>query len=1544
MKRPLLRCALVGADTLLIECARLVLERGHEIATIAAGSTRIADWAAQAGIPTRPASEIENWDADLKALSIDHLFAITHLALLPSKIVSAVGGPAINFHDGPLPQYAGLNTPVWGILRNEREWGITWHRIEDGIDNGDVLVQRRFAIAERETALSLNTRNFEEAIESFSEVLDKLESAHAAGRPVDVERQDPHAPRSVFRRSDRPDSVLDFSQPAADVDRVVRALHFGPHPNPVAAATLWHSHAAVIAESSEIVELSAPEMAGTLLAADSAGLTIACSIGAVRLTDLRWLDGRRCAASEFVETCSAAVGHVLPQLSTDQRQWLAEFAASNQRKEASIVAALSALTPAEFPWPHRAVRSSAARSVMEVALDAPRTPAAMTNALATLLARLTPGGGRDVAMAVPLVPDFARPLIASETVVDVSGPAADTITSWQRDLLARTASLAGRPELIAGVHLPIGIRLSRHDEPLPHALVVLQPSATGEGWEVEFDASAIERSDVAAFARCLATTASPDYSAGTALLGATEREHVVHQLNNTGSAFELACVHHLIEQQAAKTPQREAVVCGDDALSYQGLLARSKRLATHLQQLGVGPDVLVGVHVERSIDLVVAVLGVLQAGGAYVPLDPAYPAHRLQHMISDSAARVIVCDDKDRRRLPLPVDGVDRTIVAVDDAREERVAGPSVDRVQPHNLAYCIYTSGSAGAPKGVLVEHGNVANFFAAMDSVIQRCPDQGGGGETWCAVTSLSFDISVLELLYTLARGIRIALYAPNALQPSPRTKAIDFSLFYFAADEAVDENDAGGKYRLLLDGARFADANGFSAVWTPERHFHAFGGLYPNPAVTAAAIAMVTERISIRAGSVVLPLHHPVEIAETWSMVDNLSNGRAGVAFANGWQPNDFVLRPDNYARTKAAMFEGIEQIRRLWRGETLTFEGPNHSHVEVATLPRPVQPELPTWITTAGDPDSFAAAGKAGANLLTHLVGQSIEQLATKIASYRTARSAAGYDPSTGVVTLMLHTFVGDDEHAVRSIVREPLRNYLNTSFNLIREHAWSFPTFRRPDGARIGNPDDLADDDIANLAGDDLAAVLDFAADRYYETSGLFGTPEQVVARVEQLQAIGVDEVACLVDFGIATDTVLAHLPHLAHARMMATRHDATSAATDTGTAPGDAGIAELIATTGTTHMQCTPSMARMLTHDPATRAALGSLHHLLVGGEALAPDLAHELQQLVAGSVTNMYGPTETTVWSSAWTVQPGFDWTPIGTPIANTQLYVLDNVGQPTPPGVAGQLWIGGEGVARGYHRQPELTEQRFRANSFTGEGRIYDTGDLARWRQLSDGSTTLEFLGRSDQQVKLRGHRIELGEIESEMRRLAGVLECAAVIREGDDHSTDQQLVAYVVASDPSFDTGAVRAVLRTRLPEVMVPSHVGVLQALPRTPNGKVDRRALATQTPTSPARPAPAPAEGDTERLVLASWYHVLGDDALGVDDNFFDVGGHSLLVVRLQRDLQEKLARTIALTDLYRFPTVRAFAASLTSDGQKSMAVAGALDRAARRRATSRGRS
>ena len=147
----------------------------------------------------------------------------------------------------------------------------------------------------------------------------------------------------------------------------------------------------------------------------------------------------------------------------------------------------------------------------------------------------------------------------------------------------------------------------------------------------------------------------------------------------------------------------------------------------------------------------------------------------------------------------------------------------------------------------------------------------------------------------------------------------------------------------------------------MWTPERHFHAFGGLYPNPAVTSAALASITQSIGLRAGSCVSPLHHPIRIAEEWSVVDNISGGRVGISFASGWQPNDFVLQPEHYADRQDTMFRGIEIVRRLWRGEAVRFPGPDQKEVEVRTLPRPVQAELPVWVTVAGNPETFRRAG-------------------------------------------------------------------------------------------------------------------------------------------------------------------------------------------------------------------------------------------------------------------------------------------------------------------------------------------------------------------------------------------------------------------------------------------------------------------------------------------------------------------------------------------------------------------------------------------------------
>ncbi|WP_434599552.1 MupA/Atu3671 family FMN-dependent luciferase-like monooxygenase [Streptomyces sp. A5-4] len=339
------------------------------------------------------------------------------------------------------------------------------------------------------------------------------------------------------------------------------------------------------------------------------------------------------------------------------------------------------------------------------------------------------------------------------------------------------------------------------------------------------------------------------------------------------------------------------------------------------------------------------------------------------------------------------------------------------------------------------------------------------------------------------------------------------MDFSLFYFADDSTP--NDGGGRYELLLEGARFADRHGFRAVWTPERHFHAFGGLYPNPAVVGAALATATENIEIRAGSVVSPLHHPVRIAEEWSVVDNLSGGRVGVSFASGWHPVDFALSRGPYEDRKRVMMDSIEQVRSLWRGESLDVVDGTGRTTPVRVFPPPVQQELPVWVTSAGEVETFRAAATARAGVLTHLLHQDVTELATKIAEYRRVAQET-HNGWNGHVVLMLHTFLADSRDEAREAVREPLRDYLRSSIQLITR------SFREAD----------PDFDTDELDEEDIDFIVSRSFDSYFDERGLFGTVSEVADTVEHLRGIGVDEIACLIDFGVDTKTVLGGLRHV----------------------------------------------------------------------------------------------------------------------------------------------------------------------------------------------------------------------------------------------------------------------------------------------------------------------------------------------------------------------------------------------------------------------------
>ena len=374
------------------------------------------------------------------------------------------------------------------------------------------------------------------------------------------------------------------------------------------------------------------------------------------------------------------------------------------------------------------------------------------------------------------------------------------------------------------------------------------------------------------------------------------------------------------------------------------------------------------------------------------------------------------------------------------------------------------------------------------------------------------------------------------------------------------------------------------------------------------------------------------------------------------------------------------------------------------------------------------------------------------------------------------------------------------------------------------------------------------------------------------------------EVACLIDYGISTPQVMEGLYPLAEVVRR----------TNTGgdLAADDFSIAGQIARHGVTHLQCTPSMARMIAMDDAARHSLGSLQTLMLGGEALTAGLVGDLRGATKARLLNMYGPTETTIWSSVEEVLFADPIQNIGPPLANQQYYVLDADRAPVAPGVPGELWIGGDGVTRGYWQRDDLTADRFRPDPFVTPdracpwgARMYQTGDLVRWR--ADGK--MDYIGRTDFQVKLRGYRIELGEIESVIERQPGVTQAVVIPRE--DQPGDLRLVAYVTGG---AGEAALRAALARELPDHMVPAHFVSLSQFPLTPNRKVDRKALpAPSVRTAVAADFVAP-QSDIESQLAAIWQRVLGVPTVGARDNFFALGGHSLLAVQAHREIRAEL--------------------------------------------------
>ncbi|WP_338320437.1 MupA/Atu3671 family FMN-dependent luciferase-like monooxygenase [Streptomyces lonarensis] len=396
-------------------------------------------------------------------------------------------------------------------------------------------------------------------------------------------------------------------------------------------------------------------------------------------------------------------------------------------------------------------------------------------------------------------------------------------------------------------------------------------------------------------------------------------------------------------------------------------------------------------------------------------------------------------------------------------------------------------------------------------------------------------------------------------------------DFSLYFFG--DYPDE-DAGDKYQLIQEAARFADRNGFHSLWLPERHFHSFGALFPNPSVLAAALAAQTSSIRLHAGSVVLPLHNPLRVAEEWAVVDNLSGGRVGIGVASGWHADDFALAPENYGNHRELMYERVDTVRRLWAGEAVPMLSGSGEQTELRTHPRPLQEQPPMFVAVVGNPDSYRRAAAEDLGIVTNLMAQSVEDLASNIALYRRTRAEHGLDPAGGRVVVLLHTYLDADAQRARQEAFEPFLAYLRSSLSLFNQVTNSLGV----------------DIDMDNADPDDVRFLLEQAYARYCEDRALIGDIAGSSTVVERLRAVGADEIACFVDFGVPTPRVLDGLTELdALRRLHAPGGPTTGSSPAAGTTGSTTATATATATSTATAPVSGPAAPRSVALSPAQR-------------------------------------------------------------------------------------------------------------------------------------------------------------------------------------------------------------------------------------------------------------------------------------------------------------------------------------------------------------------
>ena len=1564
LKSELYRVAIVGSGTLPVFCAEQLLSFGFEIKHIFCQDRLFREWAASKNFACSNTFEEFSWA--IKEDPPDIIFSISNTALLPDDLCSLAKYGAYNYHDGPLPRYAGFNATSWAILNSEKTYGVTWHRISTLADAGNVILQMPVEIAPQDTALSLNLKCYKAACDGFAQLLQMIVDDRISEEPQNL------GFRTFFYKRERPRDagLLLLNNPAQRIGAVVNALHVGElYENKLCSAKLLLEGLAVQVGSCKILEVKSAAMPGTILAISDIGWTISTSSEDIILSAFRTLGGANLDPTHLAGSLGIKKGYRLPIPTDLQVAQVADTLRTSASYEPFWLGQLFSISKIDRhctpltsegsswsigPWQTSESHSSgkARRRILTAwLLYLHRIERTENIQFGWYIGDILEEYCTDIFSTIlPVLTPFKDIQTFSElnSLVNTSVDAILKRPILSRDLRDRYPSIRQAKEAGDEYRETFGYRESpdRNSDftNFMHGIGI-QVCSLDNSFRFIFNSNLYDATfadnSIEFIKRILDDPNIDDTTIKNIdILPAGERAFLLSDLNDTDCEYpDDACVHELFESAAATFPDKTAVFFEGDRVSYRELNDRANRLARYLISTGVRPDDRVAICLERSVEMVVGLLAILKAGGAYVPLDPRYPSERLAFMLEDCAPVAILTDQASRHLiaalgsasdngLEIGQTTVPLIVLDLDMERWQGLPSENVPRASSgltsSNLAYVIYTSGSTGRPKGALNEHRAVVNrldwmqnsyLLGAEDVVLQKTP--------------FSFDVSAWEFFWTLSAGSTLVVAAPEGhkdprylidLIITQKVSTIHFVPSMLAIFLGAEDARLCTSLRQIICSGEALPASSARKA----KQLLPGAELYNLYGPTEAAIDVTAWRCPKDFAGTIVPIGRPISNIKLYILDDygqpvpfgaigELYIGGVGVArgYLNRPELTAQKFLPDPFSPNPAARMYRTGDTVRYLPDRNIEYLGRNDDQVKIRGF-RIELGEIEARL--AEHPDVQEAAVLAlkqekpdTENQDTQIVAYVVPKVVDTTIREHLAHWRGIYDHhNQRDSSLPFGEDFGDwvSSYTLQPLPRDEMRDWRDATVSRILTLS---PKNVLEIGVGRGALLSQLVPHVASYWGTDLSPRTIASLEADIQTSSL---PKEKIKLLTQ-EASDFSSLPQNFFDTIILNSVTQYFPNSEY--LLATIRSCVNAISPGGHVfIGD--VRNLATLPVFACAVCLHSDRRQ----PADQI-LNSVEQRLSNEKELLvdPALFLRIRQFVQD------------VSDAAVHLKRGRYHNELTRHRYDVILQKAATGNEETTSGHIGEKVLYWDSDIRSIDELPRYLrglQERVSLRNVPNSGLLPEFGAYETLRATRDVNAAVKELlgdatGQLPEQFYSLGESLGVGvQVRWSQRdgRYFDVIFLPSDVKIQGGESLVQKTSTGKFTNNPSTSAAsdALKSLLQDflgrHLPDHMMPAEFIMLDSFPLSPNGKLDRKALPTPRPKENRQREYVKPQGNTEVEMAAIWQEVLSAGPIGRSDNFFKIGGHSLLASRLLSRVERHFGTSKGISTIFSYPSLELF--------------------------------